>query len=184
MKEIFEKISWIEPLRKEDIKGSITPGKQDIIKTLIDLGERGIFPSLYLSYLNEITEHKKKSDLSKKFLDILLFVKSNITTDKIHDWFINGYIPRTYFFGINSMNSLSTAVEKFNSINLKIDKNFDKINDFEKRLLEKDNRTISANLQKRKDDNYLYENELKKVQDDIENIIYQVESKLATGKKL
>jgi len=184
MKEIFESINSLEPLNNKDIKGTITPSKSNIFNTLVELEERNIFPKIYLDFLRKIDDQEHQNILSKKFLNILLFAKSNLTTDKIHDWFLSGFIPRTYFFGINSMSALSSAVEKYESLIEKSENNFDKIDDYKKRLKEKGNKKISESLRKREDSHFQYQNELEEMEREIENVIYQIESKLATGRKL
>ncbi|WP_461639188.1 hypothetical protein [Labilibaculum euxinus] len=185
MRDILKEIETLTPLSEKNVDKRVFESSNDIFNTLKGLSEENKFPKIHIDYLTLIEDVDQRNKISKKLLNILLFAKSNITSyEKLHDWFLKGKIPRTSFYGINSMNYLTASIEKFNSLQNKIDKNADKVTDYHNRLTKKSNKNTSEALKKSEEKYFEYEDEKLNQQFEIEDVIFEIESKLAIGRKL
>lgn len=183
MKKIFDQVEHLKPLSKQDVKGKLEPENKDVLTALYDLEKRKIFPTIYMEFL-EKQEGEDLKELAQQFLDIAIFANSNMATGNIWQWFLNGRIPPTYFFRINSMSTLRLAVERLNSLEQNQENIIDRIRKYQDQQKEKGSKTISERLKKAEDDYFKQSDFIKEAQNNIKVIISSIESNLATGRKV
>lgn len=183
MKKTFDKIQHLQPFSKKDVKGRLNPENKNVFSALVDLRNKNIFPTLYLDFL-EKTDPQNSKELAQKFLDIAIFANSNMSTENIHEWFLNGQIPRTYFYGIQSMSSLRQDIERLNTLEKNQDNVVQRINKIEEKQSEKGSKSLSDRMQKARNQYNELDELILKAQENVMNTIYQIESKLATGRKI
>jgi hypothetical protein len=183
MKKVFDQVQNLKPLSKKDVKGKLEPENKDVLTALQDLEKRNIFPTLYLEFLEKLEETDSK-ELAQQFLDIAIFANSNMATANILEWFLNGKIPPTYFFRINSMSTLRLAVERHNTFEQNQENALDRIRKYQDQQKDKGSKTISERLKKAEDEYFKQSDFIKEAKNNIKVIISSIESKLATGRKI
>ena len=183
MKKVFDQIQTLKPLSKNDVKGKLDPENKNVFSALVDLRNKNIFPTLYLDYLEKIEPMQRKK-LSQSFLDITIFANSNMPTENILPWFLNGHIPVTHFFGIKSMATLRLAIERLNTLEKNQDSIVERINKYQDKQSKKGSKTLSERSKKATEDYNQLDEDLRASQVSVENIIHLIESNLATGRKI
>ena len=183
MIKVFDQIQNLQPLSQKEVKGKLEPENTNVLSALVDLENKKIFPTLYLDFLEKIDQEDNK-ELAQQFLDIAIFANSNMPTENILQWFLNGKIPPTYFFHINSMSTLRIAIERLNSLEKNQENILERINKNQRKQEKKGSKTINERLKKATDDYYDQSEIIKEAQNNVKVIISSIESKLATGRKI
>lgn len=186
MKNIFNNVAQIPPLKMNDyISSDIEKPKVRHFEILKELSQTKTFPRMYIEYINNIDDFHEQNDISQKFFKIYLYLQSKIKdTHKIYDWFLRGHLPEETSFGSTSMTTFNNSVNKINHMCLAINKTAEKMYEQRNRLAEKANKRTQDSLMKNQEKYTRVTNEFDYTKELLEDIISEIESTLASGRRL
>lgn len=186
MKSILEHASELTPLKVNDyISSNIEKPHGSHFEILKGLSQTKSFPRMYIEYLNNIENANEQNDISQKFFKIYLYLQSKIKdSQKIYDWFLRGNLPEETSFGSTSMTMFNSSVKKINLMCLTINNTADKIYEQRVRLAEKANKRTQDSLMKNQEKYNRVTNEFAYTKELLEDIISEIESTLASGRRL
>jgi hypothetical protein len=175
---INQKVDLIKADKFQESSGSL-PTHFQVLEGLV---QNGLIPNFYLELLNTL-EATDKAMLSKKLLKIYLYAASKIEGKQLYNWLKKGSLPQETNFG-ESMSALSNTAKKIANIDKNRNKAIDKITSSRKRLelksSKKTSEAVTKGTEKLQNLNEEYDNQ-KSI---IEQILNEIETSLASGRKL
>jgi hypothetical protein len=185
MKELLTKNFEISPLQSDSFLefGSIETKKDDF-ELLLELHFKEQFPSAYIDFLNML--EKEECDLlSNKFLKIFLYATSKVNDRQdLKSWLLKAPLPTRNNYGIDSMSQLSVKITGANQINRKINNALDKINETREKMKNKSDQKLLKSLDINLSKYNSLTSELENSVSEINDMIFEIESNLASGKML
>lgn len=181
MREQFianQQISLITASR-DSVNFSSLPSHYD---ALLELSKKELLPISYIELLAAL-EDNDKLVLSKKLLRIYLFAASKFGGKKLFNWLQKGSLPQQTSFG-DSMSSLNNYAKKITNLEKSRGKTIDKITSTRKKIELKATKTASNSIKKNTEKLEYLNSQYKSQKEIIEQIISEIESSLASGKKL
>lgn len=186
MKDIFRHVTQISPISmNEYISFETEKTVKRHFEILKELSQLKMFPRMYIDYINNIEDKKEQDEISQKFFKIYLYLQSKIKDpQKLYAWFLKGNLPEETSFGSSSMTLFNNSVNKINNMCLLINRTVDKMDEQRSRLSEKSNKKTQDSLMKNQQRYNRFTNEFDYTKDLLEDIIYEIESTLASGRRL
>jgi hypothetical protein len=176
--EANQSINLIAAVEYEENSGNL-PSHYMVLQ---DLVERNLIPAFYLELLDTL-ETNDKTTLSKKLLRIYLYAASKIGGKKLYTWLQKGSLPQETTYG-ESMSALSNTAKKITTIDKSRNKTIDKITDNRKRLKVKSSKRASDAILKSTEKLQFLNNQYDDQKDLIEQMLTEIESSLASARKL
>jgi flagellin-specific chaperone FliS len=183
MHKIFTASSQIKPkLATELGKGSIELSHFEILSKL---AEQNLIPETYIQLLNTLNASDDKGELAKKILKIYLYASTKLpNSNKVYQWLLKGPVPQVVSSDLASMSHLSQNIKRISSITKNRDKEIDRVTNTREKIQKKSTKkleeTISKSQEKLKQLNSQYDRQKKY----IESIISEIETLLASERKL
>lgn len=142
-----------------------------------------MLPDVYLSLLNNLNSDQEKSYLSKKLLKIYLYAATKMKDKKLYNWLLKGSLPQTTSQG-DSMSILTQNAKKISSLGKNRNKTIDRLTSNRSKLEQKSSKSVEKSLSKNQARLSQIENEYEDQKSILEEIILEIESSLASGRKL
>jgi hypothetical protein len=186
MKDILKHTLNIVPLSMDMyINSEVKKTQLSHFNILKELSERNLFPKMYIEFLESMDKVSERNELSKKLLKIYLYAYSKIKdSKKLNDWLLIGTLPEETSFGSSSMAIFSNSVKRINKMSQQIDKTIDKISIQQSKITEKSNKRIQDSLKRNQTKFSEFSEQYEAHKEILEDIIYEIESTLASGRKL
>jgi hypothetical protein len=150
--------------------------------TLNQLALKELLPHFYVDMLNSL-DGDEKVKVSKRLLRIYLYAATKMNGKKLYNWLQKGALPQETSYG-DSMATFSQQAKKVSKTGSNRDKTIDKITNYRKRLEEKANKQISTSLENNNKKLETLNTEYAADSILVDKILTEIESSLASGKKL
>jgi hypothetical protein len=148
------------------------------------LGKKRMLPEIYLDLLNSLEREEDKVILSRKILRIYLYAATKLKEKtKLYNWLLNGSLPQSTSQG-ESMSLLIQNAKKINSLGKNRNKTIDRLTNDREKLQTKSDKRLQERLNKNQQKLVNIEKQYTTQKDILESLISEIESSLASGKKL
>lgn len=185
MKDLLRKNFDIPPLRYDSFLefGGIETKKNDF-EILQELNFKEQFPNDYIDFLRLIKKDERDL-LANKFLKIFLYATSKVNDRQdLKRWLLKAPLPARNHYGIESMGQLSGKIADANQINNRILNAVERINETRLRMKSKSEQRLIKSLEVNQNKYNSLSRELEITILEINEMIFEIESNLASGKML